>query len=153
MLESKSEVTNMTIKINRTANINAIGHHSHSNSKPVVRIAPFAIYASLTDAAEQNDCTIGAISVVCNKHYKYCKGVRYCWLSDLMEHLDEITDGLNAQKTKADAWDAMLAKQKAEKEAREKYTQHKTNVEKLREQLAEEEQLMLEAEQVCKSFN
>lgn len=142
-----------TIKIHKIANINAIGHHTGKNNKPVVRIAPFAIYASLTDAAEQNDCTIGAISVVCNKKYKYCKGKRYCWLSDLMEHLDEITEGLNTQQKKADAWDAMLAKQKAEKEAREKYAKHQQKCAELRAKLEQEMQLMHEAEQLCESFN
>ena len=143
----------MTIKINRTANITAIGHHSHSNSKPVVRIAPFAIYASLTDAAERNDCTIGAISVVCNKHYKYCKGKRYCWLSDLMEHLDEVNEYMNAQNAKAEAYDAIIAKQKAEREARERLARHQAECAELEAKLTKARQLLADAEQLCEQYN
>lgn len=143
----------MTIKINKTANINAIGHHTNGNCKPTVRLAPFAIYASATDAAERNNVTAGAISLVCNKKSKYCKGKRYCYLEDLMEHLDEINDELNAQYTKAEAYDAIVARQRAEKEAREKYSKHQQKCAELRAKLEKEMQLMHEAEQLCESFN
>lgn len=149
-----------TIKMNRIANITAIGHHGHKNSKPVVRLAPFAIYASALDAGEANNVTVSAISLVCNGKSKSCKGQCFCWLSDLFEHLDEINEHINAQNAKAEAYDALIAKQKAEKEAKERAIKHKAKCDKLEEaiakkirQLEKEKQLLAEAERLCSVTN
>lgn len=63
-----------------------------------------------------------------------------------MEHLDEISTNIHTRNEKVAAYDAMIAKQNAKKEAEAKLAIHQAKCEKLRAMLEKETQMMREAE-------
>jgi hypothetical protein len=73
-------------------------------------------------------------------------GMRLCLVSKIMENLEEITEQNRIRAEKVAAYDAMIAKQNAAKEAEEKLAIHRANCEKLRAKLEKEMQMMQEAE-------
>ena len=139
----------MTINIRRATNVAAVGYHTKGNSKPVFCITDGAVYASVTDAADKVGVTTSVISHAVTGRLNTCKGKRYCFVADVMEHLDEIGENLKVRNEKVAAYDAMIAKQNAVKEAAENLAKHKAKREELREKLAREEQLIKEAEALC----
>ncbi len=139
----------MTIEIKKAATVSAIGHHINRNSKPVFCITDGAVYASVLDAAEKVNADPGTMSAAINGKIKTCKGKRFCFVANVMEHLDEIAENLKIRNEKVAAYDAMTAEQNAKKEAQENLAKHKAKCEELRAKLAKEEQLMKEAEELC----
>jgi predicted ribosome quality control (RQC) complex YloA/Tae2 family protein len=136
----------MTIEIKKAAHVSAIGHHINKNSKPVFCITDGAVYASVLDAAEKVNADPGTMSAAINGKIKTCKGKRYCFVADVMNHLDEIAENLKIRNEKVDAYDAMMAEQTAKKEAQEKLAKQKAKCEELRKKLEAEMQLLAEAE-------
>jgi hypothetical protein len=139
----------MTIQIKRATNVTVIGRHIGGNCKPVFCITDGSVYASVTDAAEKNGIHFVSISNVCLNKQRHANGKRYCFVSDVMEHLDEISENIKVRNEKVMSYDAMIAEQAAKKEAQEKLAKHKAKCEELRAKLAREEQLMKEAEELC----
>ena len=109
----------MKIRIHNEATVNATGRRANRNSKAVVRISPFKIYASELDAAADIGVHFSAISATVHGKCKTCKGYRFCLLSDLMSHLDEVSEGIQSMEESAKKWDELTAKQEAERKARE----------------------------------
>ena len=139
----------MTINIKRAVNVTAVGIHTNGNSKPVFCITDGSVYASVTDAAEKNGTTLASMShAVCGRQ-KTCNGKRYCFISDVMCYLDEISDNYKIRAEKIAAYDAMIAEQNAKKEAAENLAKHKAKCEELRIKLEREMQLLKEAEALC----
>lgn len=143
----------MTINIRKATNIKAIGHHSNGNSKPVFCITTGVIYASATDAAKQNGTTVASISMVTTGKTKSCKGKRFCFVADVLDHIDEIAENLTARNAKVEAYDAIMAKQRAEREAKERLARHRAKCAELEAKLAKERQLLADAESICKDYN
>jgi hypothetical protein len=139
----------MTINIRRATNVTAVGHHINGNSKPVFCITDGAVYASVTDAAEKNGANPCNMSAAVTGKIKTCKGKRYCFISEVMEHLDEIAENLKVRNAKVAAYDAMIAEQNAKREAQENLAKHKAKCEELRAKLEKEMQLLQEAEELC----
>lgn len=139
----------MTISIKRAANVTAIGRHTNGNSKPVFCITDGAVYASVTDAAEKVGVYPGVMSSAVTGKIKTCKGKRYCFIADVMEHLDEISENLKIRNEKVAHYDAMIAEQNAKREAQENLAKHKAKCEELRAKLEKEMALMQEAEALC----
>ena len=136
----------MTINIRKASNVKATGHHINGNSKPVFCITDGSVYASVTDAAEKVGVNSSVMSNAVSGRSKTCKGKRYCFISDVMSHLDEISTNIHTRNEKVAAYDAMIAKQNAAKEAEAKLAIHRANCEKLRAKLEKETQMMKEAE-------
>lgn len=138
----------MTINIQKCSNVNATGYHTSKNCKAVYCITTGEIFASLADAAEANDVSTSAISLVVLGKTKTCNGKRFCYISRMMEHLEEITEIQRIRNEKVAAYDAMIAEQNAKKEAQENLAKHKAKCEELRAKLEKEMQLVKAAEEV-----
>lgn len=139
----------MTIEIKKAAHVSAIGNHINRNSKPVFCITDGAVYASVIDASEKIGVDPSAMSNAVRGKTGTCKGKRYCFVANVMEHLDEIAENIKIRNEKVAAYDAMLAEQTAKKEAQENLAKHKAKCEELREQLEKEMELLKEAEELC----
>lgn len=139
----------MTINIKRAANVTVIGRHTNGNCKPVFCITDGAVYASVTDAAEKAGVYQGAMSSAVTGKIRTCKGKRYCFIADVMDHLDEISENLKIRNEKVAHYDAMIAEQNAKKEAQENLAKHKAKCEELRAKLEKEMELLQKAEELC----
>jgi hypothetical protein len=139
----------MTINIQKATNVNAVGIHFNGNSKPVFCITDGSVYASVTDAAIKVGVDASVMSNAVRGRSKTCKGKRYCFISEVMHHLDEISENINARNAKVEAYDAMVAEQNAKKEAQANLIKHRAECEKLRAKLEREMLLMQEAEALC----
>lgn len=159
----------MTINIQKCSNVTVVGHHSGRNTKAVYNITTGAIYASVLDAADAIGVTQGAVSYALDdNHKRKCKGMRFCFLSKVMEHFEEITeqnriraerDRINTEKIAA--YDAIIAKERAQREREEaerrrkveaetRRAKHEAKCEELRARLEKEMKLLYEAEEACK---
>ena len=82
------------IVINNKATVNANGKLNSGNCKPVICLDTGEVYTSVTDAAEKNGTRLCNMSqVVCGK-IKTTGGKRFCLLSELNEHLDEMSTNM-----------------------------------------------------------
>lgn len=154
----------MTVNIQKCSNITVLGHHSNSNCKIVYNITTGEFYASVLDTSKILGVTQGAVSFSLNPdHKRTCKGMRLCYLSRIMEYLDEIQeanrtrterDRTNAEK--ASAYDAIMteqeAKRKAKAKAEERVAAHKAKIEALRRQIEAESASLSEAETNLNQF-
>lgn len=128
------------IIINNKATVKANGKLNSGNCKPVVCIDTGEVYTSLTDAAEKNGVRLANMSHVICGHSKKTGGKRFCLLSELEEHFDEMSERMQtmyteraAMEEKARLWDEYQAEQeRIEKERRE----HEMKVIKLSDKLA-----------------
>lgn len=136
------------ITLTKETKIVATGKRDNKNTKQVVRLYPFKVYASVEDAAEDNGVTGGMMSGVVTGRYKTCKGMRFCFLKDIaanLNFLEEIFDTTRPNyaemKKKAMAYDTMIAEQeakcKAEEERRLRITALKEEYDKTLEQIDE----------------
>ena len=85
-------MTSTNIIINERATIQSIGEHTNGNCEPVVCLTEDKIFNSVTDTANHYDASISQISAVCNKKAKTCHKMRFCFLRDIDQHLDEIME-------------------------------------------------------------
>ena len=116
-------MTSTNIIINERATIQSIGEHTNGNCEPVVCLTEDKIFNSVTDAANHYDASISQISAVCNKKAKTCHKMRFCFLRDIDQHLNEIMENnrrnmekISALEQKAALWDAY---QKEQEETRQ----------------------------------
>ena len=131
----------MTINIQNASTVNVTGHHSHKNSKAVYCIDTGEIFASTIDAAEANDVSVSAISLVCLGKTKTCNGKRFCYVSKMMENLEEITEATRVRAAKVAAYDAEIERQnaiaKAEEERRKTLAKAESDVQKYEAKVAD----------------
>ena len=143
-----------TIKIHNESTASAEGSRSNGNCKPVFCIDTGKVYASVADCAEEIGSDCGSLSRAIRgaRGVKTCKGKRYCFVSDIMSHLNEISESITVRETKASAYEAITARQEAIRKANEKLVKHRDKCAKLREQLATEMRLAEEAEREVAAF-
>lgn len=112
-------MTNITLH-NKTE-VKAQGKHLNGNSQLTLCITTGEVFASMLDAAEKANVNPSCISTAIKNVDKgaTCKGKRYCRARDAIFYLDEISQCINAREEKANAWDAMMAEEKAAREAEE----------------------------------
>ena len=103
----------MTINIQKCSNVTVTGHHTHKNCKPVYCIDTGEIYASALDAAAANGVTHPTMSNALTGKYKTCNGKRFCYLSKMMEHLEEINEANRIRAEKVAAYDADMERRNA----------------------------------------
>ena len=142
----------MTINIQRASNVTVVGAHSHKNCKAVYCITTGEIYASALDAAEANGASHSAMSFALTGKTKTCKGKRFCYVSKIAEHLDEIAEHNRVRTNKVIAYDGVVARQEALRKAKENVAKHKTVVDDLRRRLEDATALMTEAENALKAL-
>ncbi len=135
----------MTINIQKATNVNVTGHHSNKNCKAVYNITTGEIYASGIDAANVLGVDPASVSGALTGKSKTCKGMRLCLVSKMMEHLEEITEQNRIRTAKVEAYDKMIAKQKAKAHAEEEIAKREANRAKLLAELEKEEALLAQA--------
>lgn len=138
----------MNITIHDKSEINAEGKHINGNSKPVFCITTGTVYASVLDAAEHAGVGPSTMSraITDNKKGAKCQGKRYCFISDVMDHFEEISQCSMAREEKVKAYDEITGKEEAKRKAIEKVEQLKASCKKLGERLARETEHLAEAE-------
>ncbi len=139
----------MTINIQKCSNVTVNGHHTHKNCKPVYCIDTGEMFASALDAAAANGVSHPTMSHALTGRYKTCNGKRFCYVSKMMEHLEEITEANRIRCEKVAAYDAIIAEQNAKKQAQENLVKHQANIDALRQKLEKEMQLLQEAQALC----
>lgn len=135
----------MTITTQNRSEIKATGHRTHGCCKPVMCIDSGEVYASVTDAAEQLGVHVTMISSAALGKVKTCKGKRFCFLSKVTEHLDEITASVRAREAKANAYDEIERQKNALKNAEENVRKLEKSCDALNEKLARERQKLVQA--------
>lgn len=103
-----------TITITKKATVNAIGERTNGNTKPVLCLDTGMVYTSCIDAAKENNCAQSEVSMVCTGKRETVKGLRFCYLEDLAQHMDEISVAL--QKHSASLAEERHARMLAEAE-------------------------------------
>ena len=97
----------MTINIQKCSNVTVNGTHKSRNCKAVYNITTGQIYASVVDAANALNVSQGAVSFALDdENIRTCKGMRLCFLSKMMEHLEEINQANIVRMEKVAAYDA-----------------------------------------------
>lgn len=135
----------MTINIQNASNVTVVGHRTSKNCKAVYNITTGEIYASCLDAAEAIGSTHGAASQALTGKTKTCKGMRLCYVSKMMDHLEEITEMNRIRAAKVAAYDADAERRNAIVKAEEDVKKYDTKVIELRRQLEEAESHLLDA--------
>ena len=112
------------IIINDYATINGNGEHTGGATKPVICIDTGMVYTSCTDAAKANGVSLNAMSQCCIGNIKRVKGKRFCYLSKVASHLDEMTariQQLSEMEAKAKAYEVLMAEQEKARREKEKH--------------------------------
>lgn len=103
------------------------------------------VYASVADAAEAIGVTKTAMSWALTGRSKSCKGKRFCFIHQIVEHLNEIAEVNRAREAKVIAHDAMVEKQKKIKAVKDRIAKHEARIEELQSELKKEMDLMADA--------
>lgn len=136
----------MTVNIQNASNVTVVGTHDHKNCKGVYCITTGEVYASVMDAAKANNMTQGAMSAAI-AHGSVCRnGNKFCFVSRIIEHLDEIAVNNRARTMKVNAYDEVMARREVIRKAEDKLAKHRAKVEELRQMLNDEMELMADAD-------
>lgn len=113
--ETKELIASMEpkeITIQKPAHIRGKGKCTNGNTNAVLCISTGEVYTSCTDAAMNNDTTVGQMSSVCRGRSHTTKGKRFCYVKDINEHLDEVAESIR----KANMYDELTTKEEKRKE-------------------------------------
>lgn len=136
----------MTFNIQNASIINVEGNRNHKNCKAVYCITTGEVFASVADAAEKNGVSTASMSwAVCGKS-KSCRGKRFCFVSNIIEHLDEIATNNRDREAKVTAYNAMIEKQEKIRKAQAEVDKHDARIAELQEALVSEIALRDEAQ-------
>lgn len=134
------------VTLHNEATISAQGKKRTTNAKPVFCIDTGMVYASSLDVAEQIGVSPSTVSWALTGRQKTCKGKRYCFVSQITEHLDEIASTAQLREFEAVEYRKIVYKNKAINDTTAKLEKHKENLLKLKQKLAAEEQAIIDAE-------
>ena len=137
-----------TVKVQGESEMKALGHHTAKNAKPVFCISTGEVFTSVYDAAESVGASNSSMSWALTQRMKTCKGKRWCFISEIPEHLEEIANNMRAREIKVKEYDKIIAEREAVNKANADLAKHKANIEKLCVQLEKETASMHEAEEV-----
>lgn len=141
----------MTINIQNASNVTVIGQHTSRNCKTVYNITTGDFYASVLDTSRILEVSPGAVSFALSpNHKRTCKGMRLCFVSRILENLDEIKEANDARaKKSAESANCSAECEKFHK-AQADYKKHKQSAENFRRLMEEELRLMEEADRILK---
>lgn len=132
--ERESDIMKNII-IQEKASVNAIGEHINGNSKQVLCINNGIIYASAKDAAKETNCSLSEVSRCCRNLREHTKGNKFCYVSNLASHLNEISESLRKYSVIAAEQEAGEKRKKAIAKAKENYIKAQENYAKAQEKL------------------
>ena len=137
----------MTINIQNASIINVEGIRTNKHCKAVYCITNGKIYASVSYAAKAMGVSQGFMSwVLADKSRKRtCKGMRFCFVDEIIEYIDEIAEVNRANEAKAMAYDKMIAKQNKIREVKARIDEHDAVIMELNEKLNKEIELRTKA--------
>ena len=87
-------VVEKEIVLQKHAIIKGKGRYHNGNTNAVLCISTGEVYTSCTDAAMNNDTTVGSMSSVCRGRSYTTKGKKFCYVKDINEHLDEVAESI-----------------------------------------------------------
>ena len=140
------------ITICKETTITATGKATNGNRKPVICIDTGEVFASLTDAAEYANVSGATMSYAVNHNGSKCKGKRYCFVSEVTQHLDELTESIRTREAKAAEYDKIIYRQTALRKAEERLAKRKAEHEKLLRKMETSSQLLIAAEAELKEL-
>lgn len=108
------------ITITKQSNAQAIGTRSHGCCKPVMCITTGKVYASASDAAEEIGVSLSVLCHAARGAIRTCKNKRWCYVSHVMEHLDEIAENIRIREEKVAAYDKIVGKEQRKQELAER---------------------------------
>ena len=132
----------MTINIQKCSNVTVVGHHNHKNCKAVYCIDTGEVYASVLDAANANGIGQSPMSSALTGKTKTCCGKRFCFVSKMMEHLEEITEANRIRAAKVAEYDALIAKENKKQEIKKRIQERKLRLEEIETQVEKEFELL-----------
>lgn len=100
------------ITVQREAFITGEGKRTNGNCNAVLCIDTGEIFSSGTDAAEKFGVTQANMSRACRNKGSKTAGRRFCYIKDIDEHIDSISNAIN----KANAYDILVARDATRKE-------------------------------------
>lgn len=145
-----SNITKITLTNESTVNAN--GKKRTKNAKPVFCIDTGAIYASSLDAAEVLGVNPSSLCAALTGKTQTCKGMRFCFLSKVPEHFEEITTAMKARQDKIAAYDKIVGHQQAIENAKARVKMHKETYLKLQQKLEDEMNAYYKAEEDLKKL-
>ena len=147
------------IKIHDNSETNAQGTSTRGNRKPIYCITTGMTFSSQSDAANALGVHPSTMSWVATDRMKTVNGLRFCPLSAVLDHFDEIAETTRIMAQKATAYDAIIAEQEKEtrrreeeQKARAELETRRANCEKLRAKLEREMQIIAAAEEALNNF-
>lgn len=108
------------VTINKETTVKAEGIHNTKGCKEVVCLTTHKFYTSVLDAAELEGVDKSSVSKCCHDKMTAANGKKFCLLKDIDAHIDDIFAELRELAEKAAAYDAIIAKERAAREAEEK---------------------------------
>lgn len=145
-----SNVTKITLT--NESIVNANGKKRTKNAKPVFCIDTGAIYASSLDAAEALGVHSSSLCAALTGKTQTCKGMRFCFLSKVPEHFEEITTAMQARETERAEYRKIIGHQQAIKDAEARVKMHKETYLKLQQKLEDEMNAYYKAEEDLKKL-
>jgi septal ring factor EnvC (AmiA/AmiB activator) len=121
------------INIQKSSNIKVNGTHINGNSKAVFCITTGEFFGSLSDAAHHIKASVGTMCCAMKHRKGVFKGMKWCYVSEINEHLDELATDIRANIEKALAYDALMAKINAIKAEETILAQHEAKIAELRD--------------------
>ena len=150
--KAESEINIMIVNIQNKSEIKAEGNRTNGNCKPVYCITTGEIFASATDAAEAIGVTQGAISWVLTGKANTCKKKRFCYVSKIAEHLDEIAEVNRSRTSKINAYDEIIEREENIRKAKERVATLKSKIAELEMTMSDTAYDLDEAEQELKKL-
>ena len=135
------------ITITKPATAQAIGTRSNGNCKPVLCITTGEIFASATDAAEKFGVSLCVVAHAASGRIRTVKGKRFCYIKDVMQHLEEIAENTRIREEKLAEYDKIVNADKRKQELE----QRKARLAAAREKL-EKEAALIAAEEASQTF-
>lgn len=108
------------------------GKCTNGNTNAVLCISDGSIYTSCSDAAEQNNVTQSNMSRTCCGKGRSAKGKQYCYIKDIDQYLDEISDAIS----KRNLYVELLEKETKRKQLKSKIANYESLIQSLETQLA-----------------
>lgn len=144
----------MTITIKNRAIINAEGTHSNGHCKEVFCKTTGKFYTSLSDAAHSVNGSVGTMSCAMKHKNGVYKGKKWCYVSDIEAHLDDIATDIRANIEKVLAYDALMTKKEEIKREEAILAEHEAKMEdicrkinELQNELLHEDRVVSEAKE------
>jgi hypothetical protein len=123
------------INIQNASTIKVIGTHINGNSKAVFCITTGELFGSLSDAAHSIKASLGTMCCAMKHRNGVFKGMKWCYVSEINEHLDEIATDIRVNIEKALAYDALMAIKEEIRKEEAIQAEHEAKIADIRQQI------------------